>query len=116
PADDNSPNSAQSMAWRIKRNSNDELRQKFVDITVPQAEAIGLTVPDADLKWNEEKQGYDFGPIDWEEFFAVVRGEGPVAKERMAARRKAWDDGAWVREAASAHAEKSAARRKAVAA
>lgn len=116
PPDDNSPNSAQSMAWRIKRNSNDELRQKFVDITVPQAEAIGLTVPDADLKWNEEKQGYDFGPIDWEEFFAVVRGEGPVAKERMAARRKAWDDGAWVREAASAYAGKAAARRKAAAA
>ena len=116
PPDDNSPNSAQSMAWRIKRNSNDELRQKFVDITVPQAEAIGLSVPDPDLKWNEEKGGYDFGPIDWEEFFAVVRGEGPVAKERMAARRKAWDDGAWVREAATAYAEKSAARRASAAA
>jgi len=116
PPDDNSPNSAQSMRWRIKRNSNDELRQKFVDITVPQAEAIGLTVPDPDLKWNEEKQGYDFGPIDWEEFYAVVRGEGPVARERLAARRKAWEDGAWVREAAVAHAGKVAARRKAQAA
>lgn len=116
PPDDNSPNSAQSMAWRIKRNSNDELRQKFVDITVPQAEAIGLTVPDPDLKWNEEKSGYDFGPIDWEEFFAVVRGEGPVAKERITARRKAWDDGAWVREAATAHAGKQAARRASAAA
>jgi hypothetical protein len=70
----------------IKRETNDELRQKFVDITVPQAEAIGLTVPDPDLKWNEEKGGYDFGAIDWEEFYAVVRGEGPVAKERMKAR------------------------------
>ncbi|MCH8684514.1 1,2-phenylacetyl-CoA epoxidase subunit PaaA [Pedomonas mirosovicensis] len=116
PPDDNSPNSAQSMAWRIKRNSNDELRQKFVDITVPQAEAIGLTVPDPDLRWNEDKQGYDFGPIDWEEFYAVVRGEGPVAKERIAARRKAWDEGAWVREAASAHAAKVEARRQADAA
>lgn len=116
PTDDNSPNSAQSMAWRIKRNSNDELRQKFVDITVPQAEAIGLKIPDPDLKWNEEKGGYDFGPIDWEEFYAVVRGEGPVNHERMSARRKAWDDGAWVREAASAHAAKVEARRRADAA
>ena len=87
------------MRWRIKRDTNDELRQKFVDITVPQADFLGLTVPDADLKWNEEKGGYDFGAIDWEEFYAVVRGEGPVAKERMKARREAWDDGAWVREA-----------------
>ena len=85
------------MRWRIKRETNDELRQKFVDITVPQADFLGLTVPDADLKWNEEKGGYDFGEIDWEEFYAVVRGEGPVAKERMKARRDAWDNGAWVR-------------------
>ena len=87
PPDEDSPNTAQSMRWRIKRETNDELRQKFVDITVPQADFLGLTVPDADLKWNEEKGGYDFGEVDWEEFYAVVRGEGPVAKERMKARR-----------------------------
>jgi ring-1,2-phenylacetyl-CoA epoxidase subunit PaaA len=110
PPDDQSPNTEQSMRWRIKRDTNDELRQKFVDVTVPQAEAIGLTVPDPDLKWNEAKGGYDFGEIDWEEFYSVVRGEGPVAKERMQARVKAWEDGAWVREAALAHAEKRAAR------
>lgn len=106
PADADSPNTAQSMRWRIKRETNDELRQKFIDITVPQTELLGLSVPDPDLKWNEERGSYDFGPIDWEEFHAVVRGEGPVAKERMEARRKAWDDGAWVREAAAAHADK----------
>ena len=100
PPDADSPNTAQSMRWRIKRETNDELRQKFVDITVPQADFLGLTVPDPDLKWNEEKGGYDFGEVDWEEFYAVVRGEGPVAKERMKARREAWDNGAWVREAA----------------
>jgi ring-1,2-phenylacetyl-CoA epoxidase subunit PaaA len=101
------------MRWRIKRDTNDELRQKFVDVTVPQAEAIGLKVPDPDLTWNEAKGGYDFGPIDWEEFYAVVRGEGAVAKERMAARVKAWEDGAWVREAAVAHAEKQRTRKEA---
>ena len=108
PPDDASPNTAQSMRWRIKRDTNDELRQKFVDVTVPQAEAIGLKVPDHNLKWNEAKGGYDIGPIDWEEFYAVVRGEGALAKERMAARIEAWEDGAWVREAALAHAEKRA--------
>ena len=113
PPDENSPNTAQSMRWRIKRETNDELRQKFVDITVPQAEAIGLTVPDPALKWNEERGAYDFGEIDWEEFYAVVRGEGPVAKERMTARRKAWEDGAWVREAAAAWAEKHSRRQEA---
>ena len=110
PPDDNSPNSAQSMRWRIKRETNDEIRQRFVDATVPQAEAIGLSIPDPDLKWNEARGAYDFGAIDWEEFYAVVRGEGPVAKERLAARVKAWEDGAWVREAALAHAEKRGAR------
>jgi ring-1,2-phenylacetyl-CoA epoxidase subunit PaaA len=110
PPDDNSPNTAQSMRWRIKRDTNDELRQKFVDVTIPQAEAIGLTVPDPDLKWNEERGAYDFGAIDWEEFYAVVRGEGPCAKERIQARVKAWEDGAWVRDAAMVHAEKRAAR------
>jgi len=109
PPDDKSPNTAQSMRWRIKRDTNDDLRQKFVDITVPQAEAIGLTVPDPALKWNDERGAYDFGDVDWEEFAAVVRGEGPVAKERIQARRKAWDEGAWVREAARVHAEKRAA-------
>ncbi|MBV9883829.1 MAG: 1,2-phenylacetyl-CoA epoxidase subunit A [Sphingomonadaceae bacterium] len=113
PPDADSPNTAQSMRWRIKRDTNDELRQKFVDITVPQADALGLTVPDPDLAWNEAKQGYDFGTLDWEEFYAVVRGEGPVAKERMKARREAWESNAWVREAAAAYAEKKAARKEA---
>ena len=114
PPDDHSPNSERSMRWRIKRETNDELRQKCVDITVPQAEYLGLTVPDPDLKWNDARNdgrgGYDFGEIDWEEFYAVVRGEGPVAKERMEARRKAWDDGAWVRDAAAAYEAKRAAK------
>ncbi|MDP9086082.1 MAG: 1,2-phenylacetyl-CoA epoxidase subunit A [Pseudomonadota bacterium] len=110
PPDDNSPNTERSMRWRIKRETNDELRQKFVDITVPQAEFLGLSVPDTKLAWNETKSGYDFGPIDWEEFYAVVRGEGPVAKERLAARQAAWDEGAWVREAAAAHEAKHVAR------
>jgi len=113
PPDDNSPNSAQSMRWRIKRDSNDDLRQKFIDVTVAQAEAIGLTLPDPDLVWNEARGHYDYGAIDWEEFFAVVRGEGPCAKERITARRKAWDDGAWVREAADAHEAKQRAARRA---
>jgi len=113
PPDADSPNTAQSMRWRIKRETNDELRQKFVDITVPQADFLKLKVPDAELQWNEEKGGYDFGEIDWEEFYAVVRGEGPVAKERMKARREAWDNGAWVREAAAAHEAKRRARKAA---
>lgn len=113
PPDDNSPNSAQSMRWRIKRETNDELRQKFVDATVPQAELLGLTVPDPDLRWNEERGHYDFGKIIWDEFYAVVRGEGPVARERMEARRAARDNGAWVREAAAAFEAKRAARRAA---
>src|ERR1041384_5813816 len=110
PPDDQSPNTAQSVRWRIKRETNDELRQKFVDVTVPQAEAIGLRVPDPALKWNEQRGSYDYGAIDWDEFFAVVRGEGAVAKERVQARVRAWDDGAWVREAASAHAAKRATK------
>ena len=109
PPDDKSPNTERSMRWRIKRETNDELRQKFVDISVPQAEFLGLTIPDPDLKWNEDKGGYDFGEIDWEEFYAVVRGEGPVAKERMKARREAWESQAWVHEAADAHAAKKRA-------
>jgi len=113
PSDDNSPNTAQSMRWRIKRDTNDELRQKFVDITKPQADALGLTVPDPDLAWNEAKGGYDFGEVDWEEFYAVVKGEGPVARERMKARRDAWETNAWVREAAAAYAEKKARKAEA---
>jgi ring-1,2-phenylacetyl-CoA epoxidase subunit PaaA len=111
PPDADSPNTEQSMRWRIKRDTNDELRQKFVDITVPQADAIGLTVPDPHVKWNEDKGGYDFGTLDWDEFYAVVRGEGPVAKERMKARREAWESNAWVREAADAYAAKRADKR-----
>ncbi len=110
PPDENSPNTAQSLRWRIKRETNDELRQKFVDATVPQAELLGLSVPDPDLKWNEERGHYDFGEIHWDEFYAVVKGQGPVAQERMSARRAAWDDGAWVRDAADAHVAKRAAR------
>ena len=113
PSDSDSQHSDQSMKWKIKRFTNDELRQKFVDATVPQGEFIGLTFPDPDLKWNEEKGGYDFGAIDWDEFWRVVKGHGPMNRERIAARRKAWEDGAWVREAALAHAEKRKARREA---
>ncbi len=113
PHDSDSQHGDQSMRWKIKRFTNDELRQKFVDATVPQGEYLGLTFPDPDLKWNEEKQGYDFGAIDWDEFWRVVKGGGPMNRDRIAARRKAWDDGAWVREAALAHAQKRQARREA---
>jgi ring-1,2-phenylacetyl-CoA epoxidase subunit PaaA len=106
PPDSESQNTDQSTRWKIKRFTNDELRQKFVDATVPQAEFLGLTIPDPDLKWNEDKQGYDFGPIDWDEFWRVVKGKGPMNRQRVEARQKAWDDGAWVREAALVHAEK----------
>ena len=106
PPDSNSVHSAQSMAWKIKINSNDELRQKFVDQTAPQARYLGLTVPDPDLRWNEARGAYDFGAIDWDEFHQVLQGNGPCNAERMAARRKAHEDGAWVREAAAAHAAK----------
>lgn len=106
PPDSDSVHSAQSMAWKIKINSNDELRQKFVDQTAPQARYLGLTVPDPDLRWNEARGAYDFGAIDWDEFHQVLRGNGPCNAERMAARRKAHEDGAWVREAAAAHAAK----------
>jgi ring-1,2-phenylacetyl-CoA epoxidase subunit PaaA len=109
PSDENSVHSAQSMAWKIKMNSNDELRQKFVDQTVPQAEYLGLTVPDENLKWNDEKGGYDFTQPDWDEFFDVLRGNGPETAERMEARNKAWDDGAWVRDGMMAHAAKKKA-------
>ena len=113
PPDDASPNTAQSLRWRIKRETNDELRQRFVDATVPQADAIGLTVPDPKLKFNDKTGHYEFGEIDWTEFWNVVKGEGPVAKERMTARIKAWEDGAWVRDAAAAHAAKQRPARQA---
>jgi ring-1,2-phenylacetyl-CoA epoxidase subunit PaaA len=106
PSDKDSKHTAQSMAWKIKRQTNDELRQQMVDITVPQAELIGLTVPDPDLKWNEERGHYDFGEINWDEFWNVVKGNGPCNKERVEARRKAKENGAWVREAANAYAAK----------
>jgi len=106
PPDDQSPNSAQSMRWGIKRVSNDELRQRFVDATVEQAKVLGVTPPDPDLKWNEERQHYDFGAIDWDEFWNVIQGNGPCNKDRLAARVKAWEEGAWVREAALAYAAK----------
>jgi ring-1,2-phenylacetyl-CoA epoxidase subunit PaaA len=110
PSDAESAHSAQNMAWRIKRHGNDELRQKFVDMTVPQAEYLGLTLPDADLKWNDEKKGYDFGVIDWTEFNEVVKGNGPCNRERLRARQKAHEEGAWVRDAATAYAKRQAAQ------
>jgi ring-1,2-phenylacetyl-CoA epoxidase subunit PaaA len=113
PSDDESPNSAQSMKWRIKRFTNDELRQSFVDATVPQAEILGLTIPDPNLKWNEETGHYDFSPINWDEFWQVVNGNGPCNKERIDARKKAKEEGMWVREAAMAYAEKRALKKTA---
>jgi ring-1,2-phenylacetyl-CoA epoxidase subunit PaaA len=106
PSDDNSPNSAEMMAWKIKRESNDDLRQKFIDRTVPQGEYLGLTFPDKDLKWNEKRGHYDFGEINWTEFFNVIAGNGPCNKERLKARVNADREGKWVREAAEAHAKK----------
>jgi len=109
PSDKDSVHSEQNMAWKIKMNTNDELRQKFVDETVPQAEYLGLTVPDADLCWNEETGHYDFTEPDWSEFFDVLAGNGPCNADRINAKQKAWDDGAWVREGFMAHADKKCA-------
>jgi ring-1,2-phenylacetyl-CoA epoxidase subunit PaaA len=106
PPDEDSPNSAQSMAWGIKRFSNDDLRQRFVDMTVPQAEALGLTLPDPELRWNEDRGHYDIGRIDFSELFEVIKGNGPCNVQRMSHRRRAHEDGAWVREAAAAYAQK----------
>jgi ring-1,2-phenylacetyl-CoA epoxidase subunit PaaA len=106
PPDADSPNSAQSMAWRIKRHGNDDLRQRFVDMSVPQAGALGVTLPDPALTWNAEREHYDFGEIDWDEFKKVITGGGPLNTERIAHRKRADDEGAWVREAAAAHALK----------
>ena len=113
PSDKDSVHSAQSMAWKIKMNTNDELRQKFVDETVPQAEFLGLSVPDNKVKWNEETGHYEYSEPDWDEFFDVISGNGPCNTERLEARKKAWDDGAWVREGMLAHARKSGARKEA---
>ena len=110
PPDDQSPNSAQSMRWGIKRVSNDELRQKFIDAAVEQARILGVTLPDPDLKWNEERQAHDHGAIDWDEFWRVIGGDGPCNRERLGARVKAWEDGAWVREAALVHERKQQQR------
>ncbi|MFF0452853.1 1,2-phenylacetyl-CoA epoxidase subunit PaaA [Nocardia africana] len=106
PPDDKSPNSAQSMQWRIKRHTNDELRQRFVDMSVPQAETLGVTFPDPELKWNEQRQHHDFGTPDWDEFARIISGDGPCNKERIAVRRAADDEGTWVREAATAFAQR----------
>ncbi|MEM6696826.1 MAG: 1,2-phenylacetyl-CoA epoxidase subunit PaaA [Bacteroidota bacterium] len=114
PPDAESTHTEQSMKWKIKLKTNDELRQQMVDVTVEQAKVIGLTIPDPDLKWNEERGHYDFGEIDWDEFWQVVKGHGPCNKERIATRNKAWDEGAWVRAAAVAHAEKQAVKKSSV--
>ncbi|WP_210668001.1 1,2-phenylacetyl-CoA epoxidase subunit PaaA [Pseudomonas protegens] len=106
PSDEHSPNSAQSMAWKIKRQTNDELRQRFIDQTVPQLELLGCTAPDPELKWNAERGHYDFGEIQWDEFYEVIKGNGPCNQERVATRRQAIEGGAWVREAAVAYARK----------
>lgn len=109
PPDDESPNSAQSMAWKIKRFSNDDLRQRFVDMIVPQAEVLGLDLPDPALAWNADRGHYDIGEIDWDEFHEVLAGRGPCNTQRMQRRRQAHEDGRWVREAAAAYADKQAA-------
>ena len=110
PSDADSPNTENSVKWKIKRYTNDELRQKFVDAIVPQAKKIGLTVPDKDLKWDKKRNkgqgGYAYGEINWDEFWRVVRGDGPMNNERISAKQKAWNEGSWVRAAAHAHALK----------
>ncbi|MEO6758955.1 MAG: 1,2-phenylacetyl-CoA epoxidase subunit PaaA [Saprospiraceae bacterium] len=111
PSDDASPNSEQSMRWKIKRFSNDELRQRFVDMIAEQVKILGMTLPDPDLRWNEERGHYDFGEINWDEFWEVVKGNGPCNRERLATRVKAYEEGAWVREAATAYAEKREKRK-----
>ncbi len=116
PSDANSPNTAELIRWKVKRKTNDELRQRFADITVPQAQAVGLTLPDPDLKYNEASGHWEHGAIDWDEFWAVVKGNGPCNRERLAARRAAHDEGKWVRDAATAHAEKQARRKRSAAA
>jgi ring-1,2-phenylacetyl-CoA epoxidase subunit PaaA len=111
PTDDASTHTEQSMKWKLKRKTNDELRQQFIDQTVPQADILGITVPDEDLKWNEETGHYDFGEINWDEFWQVVKGHGPCNKERLQTRVNAWENGEWVRDAALAYAEKQSERK-----
>lgn len=111
PTDDASTHTAQSMKWKLKRKTNDELRQQFVDQTKPQADLLGLTIPDPDLKLNPETGKHDFGPIDWDEFWQVVKGHGPCNKERLSARVAAWENGEWVRDAALSHAKKEQERK-----
>ncbi|MEO1515899.1 MAG: 1,2-phenylacetyl-CoA epoxidase subunit PaaA [Bacteroidota bacterium] len=113
PPDADSPHTARSMKWRIKRFTNDELRQKFVDVCAEQVKILNATLPDPDLKWNEERGHYDFGPIDWDEFWNVVKGNGPCNRQRIKTRVKAYEEGAWVRDAALAHAEKKRRRKEA---
>ncbi|HEV8286553.1 MAG TPA: 1,2-phenylacetyl-CoA epoxidase subunit PaaA [Chitinophagaceae bacterium] len=113
PHDSESTHSDQSMKWKIKRKSNDELRQNFVDMIAEQVKVLGMTLPDPQLKWNEEKRHYDFGEINWEEFWNVVKGNGPCNKQRLEARRKAWEEGKWIRDAAAAYAEKRKLRSQA---
>ncbi|OTA20554.1 phenylacetate-CoA oxygenase subunit PaaA [Xenorhabdus beddingii] len=113
PNDRDSPNSAQSMAWKIKRFSNDELRQKFIDNTVPQLEALGMTAPDPELAWDDATGHYRFGEINWDEFYQVLKGQGICNHERLEAKRRAWENGRWVREAASVHGKKAAAKKRA---
>lgn len=113
PRDSESTNSDMSMKWKIKRKSNDELRQQFVDMIAEQIKILGMTLPDKDLRWNEERKHYDFGSINWDEFWQVVKGNGPCNKQRLDTRRKAWEEGRWVREAAAAHAAKKTAKQKA---
>lgn len=113
PRDSESTNSDMSMKWKIKRKTNDELRQQFVDMIAEQVKLLGMTLPDPNLRWNESRNHYDFGEINWDEFWQVVKGNGPCNKERLEARKKAWEDGAWVREAAQAHANKQRTRNKA---
>ena len=115
PSDTDSPNTAELMRWRVKRKTNDELRQRFIDLTVPQAEAVGLTLPDPHLKLNPETGHYDFGEIDWDEFWQVVKGNGPCNRERLQARRDAHENGRWVREAAEAYAAKHSAKQQSAA-
>ena len=112
PNDDASPHTAQSLKWKVKRFTNDELRQRFIDICAEQVSILGMKLPDDDLKWNEERGHYDFGRIDWDEFWQVVNGNGPCNKERLAARVKAHEEGEWVREAAVAFARREDGRRE----
>jgi ring-1,2-phenylacetyl-CoA epoxidase subunit PaaA len=113
PHDSDSTHSDQSMKWKIKRKSNDELRQNFVDMIAEQVKVLGMSLPDPELKWNKARSHYDFGEINWEEFWNVVKGNGPCNKERLDARKNAWNEGEWVREAAAAYAEKKSMKQKA---